>query len=226
MATRPEDWDCTLQAYRASRGSGASGCGLGVHPWFAHLVDGETMGWLSRLEQSLTEHLDLIVGEIGLDKAAIAPETGRCEFDAQLLCFKAQLELAARMNRPVSVHNVRCHGLMFDIMCGMEALPPAIALHSYSGSADMAASFCKMKKFGDRFFFGFSAGVNLRAKKTLSVIQAIDSSRILLESDSNCLGGGELLLMCQSIASAKGINVEEVAQLTSANAHRLVSAHL
>ena len=66
------------------------------------------------------------------------PDTGKCEFEAQLQCFRMQLELAAEMNRAVSVHSVRCHGQMLSLLREIaDDLPPAVALHSFTGSSQM-----------------------------------------------------------------------------------------
>ena len=50
--------------------------GFGIHPWFAHSVQD---GWVERQRALLIAHPGSIVGEIGLDKAARTPETGKCE---------------------------------------------------------------------------------------------------------------------------------------------------
>jgi TatD DNase family protein len=79
-------------------------------------------------------------GEIGIDKVAKYWPTGIVEFDLQLEAFKAQLALAARLKRPVSVHCVQAHGALVDILrAAKDELPPAIALHSFSGKVDECA---------------------------------------------------------------------------------------
>lgn len=89
--------------------------GVGIHPWRAHAA---SPGWLDRLETVLVQHArhrapGFLVGEIGLDKAARTPETGRCEYAAQKAVFAAQLQLAAKLGRPISVHCVKAAGTMY-----------------------------------------------------------------------------------------------------------------
>lgn len=56
------------------------------------------------------QHPHAIVGEIGLDKLK-GPSK-----QAQQQAFIAQLELASRYNRPVSVHCVRQYGLLLSLL--------------------------------------------------------------------------------------------------------------
>lgn len=117
--------------------------GLGVHPWRAHRV---AAGWEARLEAALQAQPHALVGEIGLDKAARAPETGQTEWEAQLAVFRAQLRMAGALGRPVSVHCVRAHGPLYEELKGLPpeaAAPPTLALHSYTGSPDLAVSLLK-----------------------------------------------------------------------------------
>lgn len=120
--------------------SGVAAYGLGVHPWRAHLV---AAGWEERLEAALKAQPKALVGEIGLDKAVRTPETGETEWESQLAVFKAQMRLAGVLGRPVSVHCVRAHGALYEVLKDCVAAPPTVALHSYTGSPDMAVSLLK-----------------------------------------------------------------------------------
>jgi Tat protein secretion system quality control protein TatD with DNase activity len=73
--------------------------------------------------------------------------TGKTEWDAQLEVFRVQWEVATQLDRPVSVHCVRAHGFLYDWLRGEPGAPsthpPAISLHSYTGSADMVRAFTR-----------------------------------------------------------------------------------
>ncbi|CAN0533077.1 unnamed protein product [Ectocarpus sp. 12 AP-2014] len=172
--------------------------GLGLHPWYAHARSEE---WLRDLTALLEQHPHALVGEIGLDKVARTPDTRRVEWDDQLGVFQTQMELAARMSRPVSVHCVKAHGKLVDCLRGRGGggdgwierktgrppaggqkegynglagerkrwrLPPRIALHSFTGSVEVAEDITRLgarRGYGSEVFFGFSAAVNMRGDR-------------------------------------------------------------
>lgn len=120
--------------------------------------------WIDPLEQLLLEHPNCLVGEIGLCKIAkwvrTHPDGKSAAMAIQKRIFKKQMLLAAKLRRPVSVHCVNSHGIFLssinelleqktiedDIptINGNEGisddsrrflLPPAIAMHSFTGTA-------------------------------------------------------------------------------------------
>lgn len=121
--------------------------------------------WLDPLEQLLLEHPNCLVGEIGLCKIAkwvrTYPDGKAAAMAIQKRVFKKQMLLAARLRRPVSVHCVNSHGIFVsaineileqtkvgenmtslennDDICITDdsrwLLPPAIAMHSFTGTA-------------------------------------------------------------------------------------------
>ena len=85
------------------------------------------------------------------------------------MVFAQQLELAAELRRPVSVHLVRAHGKALQLLGDLRSparsgLPPAVALHSWSGSPELVRAFAALEwplgKGGapaTEVYFGFSA---------------------------------------------------------------------
>ncbi|CAN0077433.1 unnamed protein product, partial [Phaeothamnion confervicola] len=251
---------------------------LGLHPWHVHQASPD---WLESLRSELQRHPRALLGEAGLDRAARCPDTGRVRVDwpGQREAFAQQFRLAAALNRPMSVHCVRAHGTLLDMLdhtadghddgaaaaaaaaaasaaefasaataaietaetaseSGLAGgalaaggstlhpdplgLPPRIALHSYSGSADMVRQLCALPRgVGGRVFFGFSASVNLKTESRMrAALEHVPSSRLLVESDSAdsdaVLPG--LLRVCRAVAAAKDMNLHEVAALAARNA--------
>ena len=94
--------------------------GFGVHPWQAHEV---TAGWQARLAARLVDHPGALVGEIGLCKCARnlrGPGAKARVWPLQVEAFQQQLNIAARLRRPASVHCVKAHGTLLDCL----AAPP------------------------------------------------------------------------------------------------------
>lgn len=63
----------------------------------------------------------------GLDKAY--KQNGEIvDYEVQKQVFMDQLNIAAALQRPVSVHCVRAHGQLMEMLQQTSELPPAIAL--------------------------------------------------------------------------------------------------
>ena len=235
-STEPPDWAAASAAAAAAfdgaedgRTKPGFGVALGLHPWWAHhhkLRDDDA--WLLALRSKLADELPgAIVGEIGLDKVAVpmndrGEKIGEPDYENQLACFDAQLALAAELERPAAVHCVRAYGDLGDRFRARTSMPPRILMHSYGGTEAFVDSLVRMKRWGDRFYFGFSAVVNLRSPKTAGVVRAVPSDRLLLESDlvSPECAEADLRTMLAFIAEAKGWSAEEAARVTRENAMR------
>ncbi len=218
-SAREEEW-APMLALRQAHGSRVMP-GFGVHPWFAHRA---SPGWLERLEDHLRRTPDAFVGEIGLDRVAVTPDTQRNEFAAQQPVFVAQLRLAHQLQRPVSVHAVHCWGVLCELLAAPATLlPPRIMLHSFGGAVAMVASLLALerKRSSDtRFYFSFSSTINGRAPKTAAVIAAVPADRLLIESDEHSARHMDAALAAavRLVAEARGCSVAEAAALTTRNA--------
>lgn len=224
MAVSPADWDVVQ---RTCHGRPRLRPFFGIHPWHAHRAP---PGWQARLVDLLRRHPSAGLGEAGLDYAARTSETGRCEREDQLRVFRDQLRIAYELSRPISVHCVRAHGALFDILRELgEAVPPALALHSYSGSPEMASALLRLPSPGGPWmFFGFSMGVNARrAVKALpAVVSRIPQGHLLLESDWHGPAGihEQLVAMCEALADIRGVPSAIMARECNANAARWLAA--
>lgn len=140
-AVSPIDWDNAIDyACRSQHILPA----LGVHPWYLgdilmkNIVENNeeeitseptniekylNWEWLSELEAKISQHPNLIIGEIGLCKMARFvrefPKTlgGKATaLQLQKIVFKKQMELAAQWRRPVTVHCVNAHGIFMETL--------------------------------------------------------------------------------------------------------------
>ncbi|KAI8850274.1 hypothetical protein BC829DRAFT_425189 [Chytridium lagenaria] len=258
MGTRVEDWEVLEELAETSSKAIIA---FGIHPWFAHQVsmeaefsDAELPRWLRKLESLLLAKPTTFVGEIGLDGIATYPNSNiKYDMDHQLLIYAAQFDLAARLQRCVSVHAVQCFGKVLDFFRErvkrfpkksrrrktgddhlneeeneLEKWPRAIMLHSFSGSLDFLQAILRFPPpIAQRFYFSFSYVVNSRSmEKTLEKIKTIPDDRVLIESDlhDSLLVEDACIQACQMVASAKGWTLFETIQRTGANARQFLQS--
>lgn len=145
---------------------------FGLHPWY---IRKRSKDWQKALEGYLSLFPAAVVGEIGLDHA-IEPR----DDDAQQEVFKAQLQTAIRLKRPVSIH---CRKAWEALILAIDETGPlcrGFAIHSYSGSADLIPGLAEKGAF-----FSFSGSLTLsgnkRARKSASFVPP---SRLLIETDA------------------------------------------
>lgn len=141
-----------------------------------------------------------LIGEIGLDKLFRLPENGfyvqsekparlsrvRVKMSHQIEIFKRFCILARENGKPISLHDVKCHGLLFDI-CVKEILPfevVNVCLHSFTGSPETLGQFW-LRYFPEaRLFFSLSKWINFKSESSgRKLVAIIPRSCILSETD-------------------------------------------
>ena len=91
--TSEQDWAAVAELAHLSTRVRPS---FGLHPW---QVKARSPTWRKQLTHLLETFPDAAVGEIGLDRWMQDPD-----LEAQQECFLWQLELATRLDRPVTIH--------------------------------------------------------------------------------------------------------------------------
>ena len=200
--------------------------GVGVHPHDAKTLDGEVLAALRELAR---QPKVVAVGEIGLDfYRNLSPQ------DVQRRAFQAQLAWAARLGKPVIVHDREAHaevlkaltswaaGLMRSPLAGRVGV-----LHSFSGDLSMAEQAIELG-----FYISISGPVTYQnARRLAEIVQALPLDRLLVETDCPYLTPhphrgkrnepAYVRLVAEKIAAIKGLTLDEVAATTTANARRL-----
>ncbi len=155
----------------------------GIHPWDA--------------EKEHTSpdfaHCD-IIGETGLDYA--------CEVDreAQERLFRAHLEAAERLHKPVVLHVVRAFEPVMKILADYDI--KGIVFHGLTGSEQQAKEAIKRGyylSFGER---------SLRSAKTRQAIAATPLERLFCETDDN--PALDIAEIYAELAAIKGITLDEL----------------
>lgn len=144
----------------------------GLHPWRTPAKDN---AWKAQLTERIEMSTSACIGECGLDRWMPNPDR-----HAQEDAFRFQLELAARLNRPISIHVLKAWGWLLQILESSPRPERGFLLHSFSGSREIALQLVKLGAY-----FSFS-GYFLQPRKAnvREAFRAIPRERILLETDA------------------------------------------
>ena len=187
---------------------------VGVHP---HEVENMTEEDINTLRKFTEYEKVVAIGEIGLDYYYDFSSR-----DKQCYWFERQLDLAAELNMPVSIHSRDAAKETFDIIKNSAVRKGVI--HAYSGSVEMARNYIDMG-----FYIGVGGVVTFKnAKKLIDVVSFSPMERILLETDSPYLSpvpvrgtvnnSQNLKYIVDKISEIKQISAEKVCEITSQNA--------
>jgi len=195
---------------------------FGLHPW---LADQHSEKWLDLLEGYFDRFPKASVGEIGLDGWVEGPS-----LEIQRQVFLPQLALARERGLAVTIHALKAWEPLFGVF-EQEAPPAHFLMHSFGGSAELVKRLAPMGAF-----FSFS-GYFLQARKVkvLEAYKEVPAESLLLETDapdmlppeefiSHPLEGmnhpANLPRIAVGLADALGMELSQLAELTSANHQR------
>ena len=130
--------------------------------------------WVQTIEQSAKLPRVVAIGEIGLDYYRKFGDK-----KSQIELFITQLDLAAKLNLPVIIHNRDAGKDVLDIL--RDRLPPrGGVLHCYSENAEYAKRALDLN-----LHFSFAGNLTYRNAKNLhETIEVLPLDRILIESES------------------------------------------
>ncbi|HYF37553.1 MAG TPA: TatD family hydrolase [Prosthecobacter sp.] len=145
---------------------------FGLHPWY---VKERSSEWREGLTKYVDEFPRGVVGEIGLDRWIENPDV-----EAQVECFRWQLEHAAERERPATIHCLRAWGLLDEVLRSSPLPAAGFLLHSYGGPVEMIPGFAKLGAyFSLSPYFGHE-----RKAAQLAVFAEVPLDRLLAESDA------------------------------------------
>ncbi len=184
---------------------------LGVHP---HQADEADAGRLVELEQLLASPRAVALGEIGLDYYR-----DRAPRSAQLELFASQLELAARIGKPVVIHTREADD---DTPTLLEDFSGTIVLHCFSSPALLSWAL------GRDCYISFAGNVTYPKSDDLrSAARLVPAERLLVESDCPYLAPQPkrgrpnepafIVHTLSALAESRGEPVTELAERTAAN---------
>lgn len=193
---------------------------LGLHPTE---IGDNLHKELSALEDSKGRKV-YAIGETGLDF-----HWTKDNEKEQREAFEYQIELAHSLNLPLILHSREATGATLEVIRGHRHSDLRGVFHAYSGSLETVR---EVMRLGD-WYFGIGGVLTFKKASIALVAKDIPLERIVLETDSPYLAPtphrGErnesayIPIIAARLAEIKGISIEEVDEVTTANAKKLFS---
>ena len=200
-------------------------CSAGVHTHEAEKTDAH---YLQQLEEIILAGGDrcVAVGEIGLDyHYDFSPR------DIQRRVFLGQLELAARLGKPIIVHTREASEDSLGMLKEFSGRVRGV-IHSFTGDA------AEVRRFLDQgWCIGFSGIVTFKNSQPVrEAAQLVPSDRLLVETDAPYLSPepvrkihpntpANVAHIARCLAEDRGVPPEALADQTTANAVGLFKLH-
>lgn len=197
----------------------------GIHPHDAKSMDNQSIGKLRKL----LAHKEVVaVGECGLDfDRDFSPR------DQQEKCYSEQLALAIEVQKPLFLHERAAFTRFMAVTKAFLPQLPKAVVHCFTGTLAEAKTY-----LDHDFYIGFTGAISdtKRFAHLEEVVKYIPLNKILIETDApfmlpknvpktNLTKYHErrnepafLPYVAQSVASFKGVSLEEIALATTENA--------
>jgi TatD DNase family protein len=210
----PEAWDEIAVLAKHHRGIYPA---FGLHPMLAGRYGEELCERLAVYAQNA-----VAIGEIGLDYAI--PDVSR---ERQMTAFRGQLRMAVERGRPVLIHCRKAFQDLLVVLKEEKVERVGGVMHAFSGSTEIAFECIRLG-----LYLSVSGTVTYRnAVKPVAVVGRVPLENLLIETDSPDMTpepyrGRDnepafLVEIARKVAEIKGIDVEEVAAVTTGNAEML-----
>jgi TatD DNase family protein len=180
--------------------------------------------------RELAKHPKVVaIGELGLDYYRVPPGV-----DLEVLKrdqqdqAREQIRFATEVDKPVVIHCRDAHADQAELLreeINRGGLARRGVIHCFTGTAEEAAVYAELG-----FYVSFT-GIVTFGKNVMAAAQAIPLEQIMIETDSPYLTPAphrgkrnepaNVAYVAQKIAELKGVSVDEVARMTTANAIQL-----
>jgi TatD DNase family protein len=192
---------------------------VGVHP---HETKDWNDSYISKIEELADHNKIVAIGEIGLDYFYdYSPK------EKQIEAFKAQIELALRIKKPIIVHNRESDDDVMSIIKGYSESDLKAQFHCFSSSLENAQELVRLNHF-----ISFTGNITFKKADNLSnIISNLSLESVMLETDSPFMTPepyrgkrnepSYVKLVAEKLAEVHHLNVEDVARITSYNAFRM-----
>lgn len=193
-------------------------CSIGIHPDQAAEI----------AAQNSREYLDVIARQLSYEKAMALGEIGLDYYyddasprDVQRKIFEEQLALAKDLDVPVIIHNRDAHQDTLELL---NKYRPKGIVHCFSGSAEVAKEVLRLG-----MYIGFTGVITFKnARRAVEAAAEVPLDRLLIETDCPYMApepfrgkrcdSTMLTQMVQKLAEIKGVEPQQLADQTFANA--------
>ena len=191
---------------------------VGIHP---NNTGSAAPGDFTEIARLVAENDVVAIGETGLDYYR-----DRSPRDVQVRAFRGHLDLAREHDLPVIVHfrSVESDGIDSTGEQYFEGIRGVF--HCFGGSVDFARQVLDMG-----FYVGFDGPLTYKQSDRVDVARAVPLERCLIETDAPFLTPQKyrgkrnepsyVIEVAEKLAEIKGIDVDEVIEVTTANAAKL-----
>lgn len=173
------------------------------------------------IEDWLNKREFAAVGEIGIDLY-----WDKTFSEEQKEAFKIQIEWAKKLNTPIVIHNRESFDETFKIVEDASDEKLKGIFHCFTGTKEEAQKIININ-----FYCGIGGVLTFKKSNLSEVLKDVDLNYLVLETDSPYLAPvpfrgkrnqpANILPVAENLSQIKEIKVEELADLTSANADRL-----
>lgn len=191
---------------------------MGLHPCYVNEGFGKE---LALVAEWLDKRKFWAVGEIGLDYYWDLTFK-----EEQKTAFERQIDMALQHNLPIVIHSRESTRDCIDIVRSKQNGKLTGIFHCYSGTLDEANEIIELG-----LHLGIGGVVTYKNNPLQDVVKAVPLSSIVLETDAPYLApvphrgkrneSAYIPVIAEKIAELKGIAIEELAAVTTANAERI-----
>ena len=192
---------------------------VGVHP---HDTKNWDDSFIPKLEKLAENKKIIAIGEIGLDYYYDYSPS-----DKQIEAFKAQIELALKLDLPIIVHNRDSDKDMMEIIGSYCSRGLKAHFHCFNGSIEDA-----MELIGMNHMVSFTGNITFKKSDALrKIAEQVPMDHLLIETDSPFMTPephrgkrnepAYVKLVAEKLAELHNLRVTDVAKITSYNAFRL-----
>jgi TatD DNase family protein len=192
---------------------------VGVHPHDAESINAETYSLLRKFS---TQDKVVAIGGMGLD---FYRNLSRREI--QIQHFREQLRLACEVSLPAIIHDREAHQEVLTILREEKAETVGGVIHCFSGDWTMAKACLDLG-----FYISIPGTVTFKASGAYQdLVRDLPLDRLLLETDSPFLAPrpfqgkrnepANVRYVAEAVARIKGMDIAELADITTRNTQEL-----